>query len=272
MQVKLTELYHTKYFYLTYVKDLSYLFNSCVTLWNSPTVEIHSGSELMTQIFDCVRKHEQVVFDLAGAKFTADTRVLILRFMREGLEFIDSTDATRDSILKTDKERFSIVLEDVINLPMLYSTTSLKDYLSNLDNTKVYDTTQFTDQSLLLPLLAVIEIRRPTVRVNITSQLTAFMRFIAEMIPIEYLESCDDFYFTTINGTAEVTKCNGKIPTQAHGYVSIPQALTYGVLVPRVLGTQNLSKAPMWEDIFKTCIDMVNKNKKQTSLFLSDIL
>lgn len=273
MRVKLVDMYNTKYFYLSYCKDLEYLFTCYLNLRRNKDLKYHAGNALMQQVFDCAYANADVEFDLAKAKLTTDAISTIQRYANNGIIFVDSNDPLRNEILRINAQRKSTPIGERVTLPLVEFDMSLKDYLSSLSREVVYDAAQIPEtERMLYPLAALILIRRPTIQLDLTYHLSDFMRFMSELLPLDFVLKFNKFYFTTTEGTRVVESQNGMINTQQRGPLSIEDAMTIGYLVPAELGTRNLSKEPVWSDVVSYCINVVNSCKKKKSLFLSEVV
>lgn len=272
MRVRLVDIYNTRYFYLSYCKDLTYLFTSYLNMRENKSLQCHAGNDLMKQVFDCAHSNADVEFDLANAKLTTDAIRTVQYYAQRGVLFVDSADAVRNIILQNNRTCASLATNDMVDLPMIKFDQTLKDYLNSLSREVTYTATQVTDEHLLFPLALIILIRRPTIKLNMTHHLPKFMRFVSELLPMDFVLQFDEFFFTTTEGTRTVKVYNGKIATQQRGDISVEEAMTIGYLVPAVLGTRNLSTEPVWDSTMSHCISIVNACKKKKDLFLSEVL
>lgn len=272
MRVKLVDIYNTRYFYLSYCKDLKYLFTSYLNMRENKELKCHAGNDLMQQVFDCAHANANVEFDLANAKLTTDAVSTIQYYASRGVLFIDTADPVRNEILRNNRDCVGARSRNEVDLPMIKFDQSLKEYLSSLSRDVVYSATQITDEQLLFPLALTILIRRPTIKLDMTHHLPKFMRFVSELLPTDFVLRFNEFFFTTQEGTRIVKAVDGKIATQQRGPVTIEEAMTIGYLVPAELGTRNLANDAVWDSTLSRCINIVNACKKKKDLFLSEVL
>lgn len=272
MKVKLVDIYNTRYFYLSYCKDLKYLFTSYLNMRENKELKCHAGNALMQQVFDCAHSNADVEFDLANAKLTTDAVSTVQYYASRGIQFIDTENPVRNEILRNNRECMAAKEREEVDLPVIKFDQSLKDYLSSLSRDVTYSATQITDEKLLFPLALTILIRRPTIKVDMTHHLPKFMRFVSELLPTDFILQFNEFFFTTQEGTRVVKVYNGKIATQQRGDVTVEEAMTIGYLVPAELGTRNLANDAVWDSTLSRCINIVNACKKKKDLFLSEVL
>lgn len=138
MRVKLTDIYNTRYFYLTYRNDLTYLFHTFLELQKNSGYEYNVGNDLLETVFNAAKTGAVVEFDLAGAKFTPDTELTLRNYANQGILLVDSVDSWRNNILSINRERCKINLDDYEELPKYDQRYTFKEYIVSLDKTKKY--------------------------------------------------------------------------------------------------------------------------------------
>ncbi len=271
LQVKLTDLYNTRYFYITFQRDLVYLFSTFLELQNNPEYPYNIGNELLGKVFEAAKVGTSVEFDLANAKITPDALMTIKSYAEKGIVFIDTKDAWRDSILKENRRRISVDKSQFVALPLYDGSILVKDYIVSLDNTKTYVAPNGKPE-IYIPLLYILQVTRPKVAVDLEGVCTAFFRFVGNRLTLGDLDRYTEFYFTSPEGTMIVDFSQGQTYIQRIGMCDIEHALTAGTLVPTVLGREKLLNDGCWRGIFKTCLSMLNNYRATRKQTLEEIL
>lgn len=271
MQFKLTELYNTRYFYVTYCTDLTYLFSTFLKLQKDKTAPYNIGNELLGQVYDAAKSGAPVQFDLANCKLTPDVIPIIRRYAAEGLEFIDTKDSWRNEILATNRQRRSIDVAQFPDLPKYDPSMKVLDYIEALDKNITYRTPT-NDANIFIPLLYMILVARPSIKVNIGAHCNDFFTFVGSRLSFSDIEHYDEFYLTTPEGTSIVNFSNGSIYVQNIGLADKEKALTVGTLVPTVFGKEKLLQVDCWRSIFKDCLNQLNGYRATRKQTLEEIL
>lgn len=258
MTVKLTDIYLTRYFYISFASDLNYLFNSIIGIHNKTNLHPHAGSELMEQIFEEVRKGNTVVFDLAHAKFTPDTIDIILSNMRNGIKFTDSYDEGRLNILRYNETAIYNSTLESIELPPYDSNMRVSEYIKSLQKNTLYHLPA-SNRSMYLRLAYMITVLCPSVSIKLDSDTKSFFTFIANNFTISDLKKYDKFYYISDNGIMIIEFKNGTTTLQHNKVMTIEEVLETGMLVPTVLGTKNLYEEEPWTMIFNQCYKIVSE-------------
>ena len=90
MTVKMYDIYKTRYLYLTYDRDLLFLFESIDKLRADPTLDITSESPIIQSIFDAAKAAADITFDMAGVNMTSDISKRLKKAMySKNIKFID---------------------------------------------------------------------------------------------------------------------------------------------------------------------------------------
>ena len=260
MTYKLVNIYGTQYFYLTYVKDLQYLFSSVISIRKGTKTNPHAGSELMEQVFTDVRNGVDITFDLADARITPDTSAVILHFMQEGLSFIDSKDKGRMDILVNNYAAMENIKRETTPMPVYDGSISTPNYIKSLRTDVVYKIPDehLKDKVLYNSLIYMSTVLQPKFQFVLTSSYDLFS-MIYDYFILEDLLKYDEFYFT-IGTISRVLKFEGGLATlENNRKVDIEQALSYGSLVPTAFGKERLYGKDPWMTIFDSCNQTVSR-------------
>lgn len=271
MQFKLTELYNTRYFYITYRTDLNYLFETCLSLKENRDFQYNVGNESLGKVYDCVKSGAPVQFDLAGAKITSDITAVLRAYAERGIVFIDTTAPWRDNILRTNRERSAIDTSNVVPLPEYNPAEMIRDYINSLDKEKVY-TLPINNAQVYVPLAVMILISRPSVKICLQAHCKDLFNFVGSKLTIEDLNRYNEFYLTTPEGTQIVSFESGRVYVQRVGMADRVKALTVGSLVPTCFGRDKLIKDETWRSIFQECLNTMNRYRYTRKKTLMEIL
>lgn len=271
MQFKLTELYNTRYFYITYKKDLVYLFNTIITLRVNRNHPYNIGNAMLGQVYEAAKSGAHIQVDLAGSKLTPDTVTTIQEYSAKGIEFIDTKDAGRNQILAVNRERLKFNKKDFVELPEYNPSDSVVDYLQTLNQSTIYMLPNH-DQTVFIPLTYMILVVRPTIQIALVNYCSDFFNFVGNRLTLNDLLPYNEFYLTTPDGTTVVDFSKGPVYTQRIGAVDMEEALTLGTLVPTVLGKERLHKQAPWNSIFKYCLNSLNGYRATRKQALDEVL
>lgn len=270
MVFKLTELYNTRYFYKSYYDELNVMFNTIMDLKKDSNTPYFAGSDMQGKIYEAFRLAADVKFDLADAKISSDITGLIRKAARNGIEFIDTKDAYRNTILTVNRERNSIDKSNFIELPPYDPDSTLKDYIGALSTETVY-TVPNSSPEIYIPLSYLILASRPSIRLDLNTEAPKFFRYVYERIPQDIFTKYNEFFFTTPEGTMIVDFNSGYIDTQRIGRVTMQEAMTVGTLVPTALGKEKLISNPDWRSLSEICLKSLNNYRATKKQFLSDL-
>lgn len=272
MQFKLKDIYKTRYFYVSYRNDLVYLFNTYLDLLTNKTRQYNVGNDMLGQIYEAAKCNAPVQFDLADCKFTPDVTKVLSSYAEKGIEFIDTENMWRNNILKTNRERRQIDVTQFTVLPEYDITTPLPEYIKALSSDIVY-TVPVNLSEVYIPILFMIMATKPSVKLCLNNHCNSFFDFVGSQLTLSDLYQYTEFYFTTPEGVEIVDFSSGKIYIQrlcALG--TMEEALAVGTLVPTVLGKERLIKDPVFRDIFKKCVRIVENYRKTRKPTLLEFL
>ena len=268
MVFKLLDLYNTKFLYKTYVPDLNAFFGNVIKLQENPEADVFAVSELHENVYKLVRACAKVEFDLANVKLTADTLSCIRTYAKQGIKFIDTVNYIRNEKLQLNTERYAIQEESKTPLPNILDFKSVKEYIGSLDKNTKYTVTT-TDYSVVVPLVALIQLSRPSIDVDLSAMDMQFFKYVSGLLSLEFVLSFDRFYFTKKFGTRIVDfSGSGTIDLEDKRGLSKMEAASEGILVPAVLGTTALIHEEGWRDVANECLRVLNNvlNTKKTTL------
>lgn len=271
MRVKLRDLYNTRYFYITYQKDLVYLFSTILDLQNDQTISYNVGNNALGKVFDAVKVGAKLEFDLASTKITPDVLMTIKTYAEKGIVFVDTEDSLRDYILKENRRRMQIDTSDFVTLPTYTGESLVKEYIVSLDKNTKYKIPNH-DEDIYIPLVYMIMVTRPKIVIDLGGQCTAFFEFVGSKLTVHDLNKYKEFYYTSPEGTMIVDFSNGDVNLQRIGYCNIERALTTGTLVPTVLGKERLLDEDCWFVIFRLCLNILNGYRATRKKTLSEVL
>lgn len=274
MRVRIVDVFNTKYFYVTTGKDLSYMLNTCVALRSNPEHPHNVGNPELGKIYEAFKKGEPVEFDLAEARITSDVTTTINMFTRQGIVFVDSAATWRDEILKENRRRLELAkqLTDAVDLPKFNPGEDAVAYIQSLSKDVTYVVPP-TNLKLTLPLVTMIIIYRPSIKLVIDSIASELFSYVGDFFTEATLDGFDEFYVSTPEG---VTLWKKGTPLYIQRIrkkeCSISEALTVADFVPAVFGVERLNKERTFRTIASDCNNRLNFLKAQQPVKLSDVL
>lgn len=271
VRVKLRELYNTRYLYVTLQRDLIYLFSTYLELRKNSDYEYFAGNDLLQKVYSAARVGTNVEFDLADTKITPDIEQTIRTYGFKGIAFVDTKDYYRNEILKENRRRAQIDTSSFVPLPEYNSTQLVKDYVQSLKKDVTYTVT-YNNVEVYLPLLYIIMVTRPSIKIDLAGMCSEFFSFVGKRLTLSDLEGYSEFYFSDREGTVVVSLNDGKVYTQRMGLCDLETASTLGSLVPTVLGSKRLLNEGCWHTIFRTCLGMLNGYRATRKKKLYEVL
>ena len=270
LQVKLIDLYNTKYFYKTMCVDLNYLFSNVARILKGESVNPNFGNEALKNVYESLGKGDEVVFDLAGARLTSDACQAVVVASRSGVKFCDSQNFDRDCILRTNEERLLLNAESFEPLPRFDYRTDIKEYVKSLDSTKTYCVTGMSDK-LLVALTCVITMLRPSVTLCIDMVSQSLFKFVATKVSNTALMDDDEFYYVTDQGLMEIKGKEKFYVQELQESVPIRDAVQYGIVVPKKFGRDVLLKDSNWSSLFKASLSIIEDYQSACPKRISEI-
>lgn len=269
MTVKLVDIYKTKFFYKTMTVDLGYLFTSMKRLMDKEDFEPNIGNELLGQIYEAVKRGEEVRIDLADARLTSDALVCIYRAEANGIIFCDSLSQWRDTIFAENRLRAQVKNTELIQLPVFGYRTDIKEYVKGLNNTILYDCSG-QPAHILIALTCIIAILRPSVNLCIDKISKTLFKYINTKVPTSEILSSSEFFMCTDEGV-QIVKDGNIYVQEAQSYLSVKEALQYAVLVPTKFGKEVLLSNPAYNGLFRSCLMMLQEFQEGSSKTLEEI-
>lgn len=274
MVVKLSELYNTKFFYITMGKDLTYLFSSCNSLRKDPSLKLNAGNKVIDDVFSCFRVGAPVTFDLAGCKFTSDTVYTLLTAQRDyKLDLIDSQDAWRNDILMVNRERFEKYgdgVQNTVELPILTQDAMALEFIQSLQKGVLYSVPVTYDKEIWIQLCVLIQIYRPSIQLFLNGREATLLEFVASRLTPFDLQQWSEFYMITKQGVM-VVDASKPFYVQRLGYVDLEQAQSVASFVPTAFGKESLKNVMVFRTIANECIRALNKYKNKRSVTLAEL-
>ena len=276
MTVKLTELYNTKFFYITTGKDLTYLFTTCASLRANPELKVNAGNNLMEQVFSCFRVGAPVTFDLADGRFTSDVTHIILTAQRDyKMDIIDSVNIWRNDILAENKRRIDANdaaggYENMTQLPVLKREDKAIDFIKALDKTVAYSVPVTYEKEIWLQLCTLIQIFRPSVTLYLNGREALLLDYVASRLTPFDLKSWNEFYMISDEGV-QVVDTRKPIYVQRLGYCDVDQAMAVASFVPTDFGRKVMKDVPVFRAMANECIRALNTYKNQRSVTLAEL-
>lgn len=274
MVVKLTDLYNTKYFYISICKDLTYLFSSCWQIQHNTSLQMHAGNEKIAKVFDCFRTGAPVQFDLAGGKYTSDACTVIQNAQREyGIQFIDTECAWREQLFRENEERLKYaasVADNTTPLLILECGEPTIEYIRSLEKGIVYSVPFNYPTSIWMQVVTLINIYRPSIKLYLQGRESQLLSFIAKQLIPEDLNRFDTYYMLTPQGIQTVRR-GEKIYVQQLGYTDVSDALTVADFVPTDFGSVPLKDDVTFRVIATNCIHEINKYHNTRATKLSEL-
>ena len=274
MTVKLTDLYSTKYFYITTGKDLTYLFATCDLIRKDPKKEVNAGNKQIEDVFNCFRVGAPVVFDLADGRYTSDISHILLAAQREyGFELIDSVNPWRNAILMENKRRFELYkdgVQNTVELPVLRQDEKALDFIKNLQKGVLYRVPVTYPEDIWLQLCVLISIYRPSIQMYLSEREAKFLEFVASRLTLSDLEQYTEFYMVTKQGV-QIVDASKPFYVQRLGYCNLEQAQSVASFVPTDFGRVVLKDVLAFRTIANECVRTLNKYKNTRSITLREL-
>jgi hypothetical protein len=247
------------------------LFSTVLKLQQDKTTVYNAGNDLLESVYDAAKSATAIQFDLADCKLTPDVIPTIRNYMSQGIEFIDTRNSWRNTILAENRKRLSINTSAFINMPKYDPTEQVLTYVQSLSKDVTYKI-PYNEPEIYIPLTYIVMVARPSIRINIAAHNLDFFSFIGSRLTLADIENYTEFYFTTQEGTIIVKLEDGLILTQKSGRVDLESALTIGYLVPTVLGRDKIIQESCWNLIFKECLGLLNGYRATKKLTLDEVL
>lgn len=271
MRYKMTDLYNTRFFYITLRTDLNYLFTTVKCLQADQNYPHNVGNELIGKVYEAAKCGAPIEFDFAGAKITPDIVTLLMHYAAEGFVFVDSKDYWRNEIFKVNRERAAVDTSVFVDLPKYDTNMLVKDYIQSLDKNVKYRI-PVVDADIYLPLSVMIMLARPSITLLVNNKALDLFTFVGERLTVSDLFDYKTFYFTSPEGTQVLDFSSGKAYVQRLGEVDLITASTAGVLVPEDFGKVKLLGKPCWDNLFKECLRIITRYRSTRKVTIAELL
>lgn len=259
MQLLLTALFNTRYFYRSRTEELAYMLRTYKKLREDPNATYFSGSPELERVYTCAKRGEDLIIDCARAVITTDFRVKISEFESQGFVFIDSENPGRNMVFEENRKRIAMQKEKkesntkYIPLPEFKPNDSYVEYIRALDREHVYVVPN-TDISVVLAI--AISIARPSVSLDISQIEGKYFNAIGSLLSLGDLMGCESVYIYTKDGAYEATKrSDGKFLCHDGKLRTIAELQNFGCVVPGMLGKIGLPKN---DEPYRSILDNVD--------------
>ena len=273
MTVKMYDIYKTRYLYLTYDRDLLFLFESIDKLRADPTLDITSESPIIQSIFDAAKAAADITFDMAGVNMTSDISKRLKKAMySKNIKFIDSADQGRNAYFLTALDRASTDLSQFVPMPDFKAGDKVAEYLPTFRKDVKY-CLPTKDTALYINLAILLQIYRPSIQFTPLSYDVEYMQLVGAGISDEELSHYKEFYYVTSEGVNEVRlNAEGKFNDLKHGFVTIEEARGYGILVPGIFGKIRTCEVDCFKVLATRCMHNVGSFAAKKTYTLDSLL
>lgn len=269
MTEKLIDIFGTKYFYITFRKDLDYFVGCIMKLRDNPQAELHALGKEMSRVFEAVAKGDELIVDIAEAEFTPDTVVVIYDMLHKGIKVVDTLAKWRNSIIAENIRRFANVSKDVKPLPELTFTSKVTDYIAGLSTEEVYTNASLHNR-IVYPLTALITAVRPDVKIELYEE-DKFFRYVNGKINPSDFNKYTKFYVNSAEGTRIFDFAEGCIHVQGEGLLDQQQALSTVTLVPADFGTVPTISNPVYSTLIRDAMNRIRSYQNQRPKTIAEL-
>lgn len=274
MVVKLTELFGTRFFYVSIGLDFDYFMSTYNAIRNGNIPEKYNkdASPAISAAYDSALGGDELIIDLARARITSDITPKILREMRNGVQFCDTDDPARDEILKISYSRikqYSIVTSSLVMMPTFEVGTSPLEYVTGLQKEVIYDPPE-VNIDLYVYIIALTAIYRPSIQFCLDRIGKTLFKYISERMNLDYLSKFDEFYIVTAMGIRTCKKDD--IYIQQLGKCTLEEAAAYANVVPTVFGSKVLKNDETFKSIAAECIHVLEQYNSTRPITLREVL
>lgn len=272
MRFKLTELFNTKYFYVTTGRDLTYMLNTCLALRANSNLVYNVGSDALKQVYECFKSGAPVEFDLAEARITSDVCISLNEYAKQGIKFVDTASEWRDKLLRDNESRIAVDLSKAVPLPTYTAGMNAVDYIASLSKDVTY-LVEPTNLEIQVPLLTLILIYRPSIKLVLNTVADDVFRYVSDFFTIDDLKQYDEFYVSEPEGVFIWKKGEPLYIQRIRDKVcSFEDAQTVADFVPTVFGKERLNNNPTFRLIAGDCNARLNHYRAALPVALSDVL
>lgn len=275
MVVKLSTIFETNYFYVTYAADLRYFFNCYEKISQDSTYVPNALTPEMKNVFDAVRNHEELVIDIANARFTPDTSDFILVATNLGIRLVDSTDQNRNSLLQENIRRKNINKESYVPLPDFDLNLKLNQYVEQcLHAGEKYtcDKIEHDNRQKMTAVVILLSMCLPEVDILIDSTAVDMLKLVSTFLTPTVLQKYKKFYMVTAEEIRSIDFSGGTAFIQGIGDVDLQTAVETVTLVPAVFGTERLISNPDFSTLKSAMLRVLNSMKSSQPKMLDDFL
>lgn len=272
MVFKLYEIYNTKYFYISYASDLAYLVNALNKVKANPEVSIHAPSPLFDTMVNAVRRGEEIVLDVSGARFTPDTEYYITSIIKCGVDVIDSELPWRSKLFAENKKRILLKTPQTAALPAFTYTSNIKEYIGNLSTEVTYDRYIGMEKAIAFSLFSLIICTRPTIKVSSRILEEGLFEFVERHLNIVTMEKYHTFLMKSEEGLREVDFGAGPVFIQGLGYVDYVDAVSHVHVIPASFGKNVLLHDQTFASLIHSSFTTLQQYQQLRPKFLHEVL
>lgn len=280
--VKLVDLFNTKYFYKTFVKDAEYLFNSILQLQKDPSVNPNAETPQIEELYTQIRNGDDIEIDLSDAVYTRDFANLLNDWITK-INFCAPTNPALQRMLSENVTRISNSKVQTVDFPAYNVTQSIPAYMKSLQPGVVYNSNtlhsafnMMSDDDVIYFLILLTGVR-PDLTINYNQYLLPIAQMITTIIPVLSYDNTEFLFVSPDTGVQKVTKDN----FQVYGIDKIDSfadLLKYGYLIPNDFGTAKLNRKAtqyrqdQWRQLMSICIDKVDTMMTKSSKSIFSVL
>ena len=272
MTVKLTELYNTRYFYVTFSTDLNYLMQTVQKVKENPEAQIHCPSKRFGEIVDSLRRGEELVLDTASARFTKDITPILLQMQRNGITLTDSEIPWRAALYEENSTRNAAASMPELPLPELPYSLGIREYITSLSKDIVY-TPRHMDQQLQCAIVTAVITARPSVQISDRFLTSGLFQYVQRYIPTEALSFYTKFIAMSNEGVRVLDFSKGtSVFVQGYGYIDLATAIARVPMIPAAFGERVVVRDPNFELLIRKSLNTINLYQQSRKKTLSEVL
>ena len=272
MTVKLVDIFNTKYFYITFRKDLSYLVNCVNKVREDQSLQLHAPSEKFAEVLRSVAAGEELTIDIAGARFTPDTEPMLHSMISADITLTDTELNWRRTLLEENVLRNGLRSTNSIPLPDFTYTTNIKEYIHELRTDVMYSRNAL-DNYVQLALVTLITVTRPSVTLSGDFFELGLFDYVNSRLSVTDIEKYDKFIMRSEEGVRVVDfSNNGTVFIQGLGYVDYIDAVSKVSFIPAVFGTVTLLRDDAFSSLIHDAFMIIQQYQQSRPKMLYEVL
>lgn len=272
MIVKLTELYSTKYFYVSYLSDLKYLLHCVDKIKEDPMVDLHAPTPAFRALLLGLKRGEQFILDTASARFTKDTSFMLTLFQRSGIILIDSELPWRQAVYKENRKRLEQLVQESVPLPELMYTIGIREYITSL-RTDVLYRPNTSSIDLQIALVTLVTATRPSIQLSGKFFDAGLFSYVLKHINMTSLENYKKFVAKTDEGLRVLDfTVSDTVFLQGHGYIDFAAAVMQVPMIPAAFGEDVILHDPVFESLIQNSLQVIQNFQQVKPKTLTELL